>query len=1231
VKTKYLHTLFILFLFLLTHLVVAQPIEKKYQSLLWEIKHPDNPSKTSYIYGTMHVSKRLAFNLSDTFFLGLQNADVIALESDPAQWMEEVMNPKYATEYFGSYPSYTSTSRGFYQRIFAHTPPTNDQIGSLIASRDLMINNLQYRNNPYMLDFEEDTYLDMFIYMTGKRTGRRVVGLENFMVTNDLHRTARSERRTKKDEKPIPVWLEDMMKEQNLGSIFENSYRMQNLDLMMALLEIFQSDHYTHYFLNERNRLMVDSMVVLMKNNSVFAGVGAAHLAGSKGMIEYLRGKGCSVRPVKFLKTDFANEEKKRIDSLKVDLALTPQVSPDKQFSVSLPAKLYELPYSGKHYLCSDMINGSFFSVQKINTYNYLSGLTPEIYLEKIDSLLFENIPGTILSENKIQNGPYKGIEVKNRTRTGNLQHYQIYATPFEIIIFKVGGTGDFISKWSDSIFATLTFDSHPAKNAEWIRQSFVYGGFSVETPPLYIQDNNNPISALYNNPLYQSYEPKTGNFFLVTRNLLMDFFFIEEDKFELERTADKLAKKHKQEISCKKIGTHDGYPCIDFVLTDTKKQKVSYRMIINGGFYYLLVAKVGSDDKTLTKFIKSFRIEPLINPAPFENFKDTFLYFNTLTSKELNESEIRMSSRFEKPKEYQDFSETYVYESETGERVRVYMKKFHEYDYYPSADSIFNEDLKDIAEDNSQFLLWSKRNDNAHQYVVDAMFADTGSIRSIKMRIIVNKTGDRKYTLRALTDTLSKTSSFMESFFNNFATNDTSLGISVFQNKGKIFLEDMFSGDTTRFKKAMSSLNHVTLTPDDVSQVIQILETYDFAKNDELYLKYTLLNQLVGVKHDTLLSYSESLYNRNTNNYPIQISALAILCSQKSKEAVQILKKIMQEDLPYVMDEDKYILSPLRIKKMELWKELYPEMFEFDHIAEYKNIIMYDLSLMLDSGVIEASFYQSFIPRLLNESEFVLKKHIAKEQKKAIDRAKTQAVDEKKSSYGTGFKNTELVMKYKLLLPHIQNAVVKEIIQAYDKNIQSEADRIEMIRLRLQKKQDVNTQEIATLAKNLDALLDLYKVLYENNKINLLPSSSQNLELLAKLTLNESKGGYGFWGTKFDFDRDTFKLIKTEVAEQNGRKYNVYYHQINQFISTTAAQKTNFVAKDFQRLSYIAIEVKDGRFNPDGNNYTTTVKIENPERIQKYLEEMNEEFIVRTRPRASAEEVGDENDFYDY
>src|SRR3954466_16312730 len=61
---------------------------KNYPSLLWEITG-NGLSKPSYLFGTMHVSSKMVFHLSDSFYIAIKNADVVALETDMGTWQED--------------------------------------------------------------------------------------------------------------------------------------------------------------------------------------------------------------------------------------------------------------------------------------------------------------------------------------------------------------------------------------------------------------------------------------------------------------------------------------------------------------------------------------------------------------------------------------------------------------------------------------------------------------------------------------------------------------------------------------------------------------------------------------------------------------------------------------------------------------------------------------------------------------------------------------------------------------------------------------------------------------------------------------------------------------------------------------------------------------------------------------------------------------------------------------
>ncbi|HLG38306.1 MAG TPA: TraB/GumN family protein, partial [Chitinophagaceae bacterium] len=97
-------------------LLSAQPKikDKKYPSLLWEISGK-GLKKPSYLFGTMHVSSKLAFQLADSFYLGIRNADVVALETNPESWQEDMS--KYKDEEGEEDNGYNYRYRGGYMSM----------------------------------------------------------------------------------------------------------------------------------------------------------------------------------------------------------------------------------------------------------------------------------------------------------------------------------------------------------------------------------------------------------------------------------------------------------------------------------------------------------------------------------------------------------------------------------------------------------------------------------------------------------------------------------------------------------------------------------------------------------------------------------------------------------------------------------------------------------------------------------------------------------------------------------------------------------------------------------------------------------------------------------------------------------------------------------------------------------------------------------------------------------
>src|SRR5215831_20332652 len=81
---------FCLLFFLLNNSIAQNFKTPKYPSLFWE-KSGNGLKKPSYLFGTMHVSNKMAFHLSDSFYNAIRNTDMVVLELNPEYWQKDMV------------------------------------------------------------------------------------------------------------------------------------------------------------------------------------------------------------------------------------------------------------------------------------------------------------------------------------------------------------------------------------------------------------------------------------------------------------------------------------------------------------------------------------------------------------------------------------------------------------------------------------------------------------------------------------------------------------------------------------------------------------------------------------------------------------------------------------------------------------------------------------------------------------------------------------------------------------------------------------------------------------------------------------------------------------------------------------------------------------------------------------------------------------------------------------
>jgi uncharacterized protein YbaP (TraB family) len=329
------YCLLILPLLLLQAVTAQKTSPKKYPSLLWEITG-NGLKKPSYLFGTMHVSSKMAFHLSDSFYYA-KNVDAVALELNPDVWQGQMSSmDKMKINYAG----YIKSFRGNYltENSF-RINNYDDELKLAMSTEPAVVNSLLYRSYKPREDFEEDTFLDLYIFQTGKKLGKRGTGVEDYYETEKIVMQAYGDMAAEKKKRNVDTDGESM---RDIADKIQDAYKRGDLDLMDSLDNMMeQSTAFREKFLYLRNEIQANSIDSIIKKSALFVGVGSAHLPGSRGVIELLRKKGYMLRPVKMADRDATQKE--AIDNLKVPVVFNTITSEDGFYKVDMPGKLFDV------------------------------------------------------------------------------------------------------------------------------------------------------------------------------------------------------------------------------------------------------------------------------------------------------------------------------------------------------------------------------------------------------------------------------------------------------------------------------------------------------------------------------------------------------------------------------------------------------------------------------------------------------------------------------------------------------------------------------------------------------------------------------------------------------------------------------------------------------------------------------------------------------------------------
>lgn len=948
--------------------------QKKASSLLWEISG-NGLNSTSYLYGTMHVSNKIAFHLGDTFFMALDNADMVCLESNPGNWIEEMYTANYGAMMSRMTNSYAYGDGNFYQKLVRIPTPNKKDLEEALRQKHSLENGFLYRGSNQNKEFEENTYLDLFIYQYARKNKIKVKNLEDFSKTNELQVMAMIPDENKDDEdkkkKHKKSYYSKWNKEMSVKEAMEDAYRNGKLGIIDSITKITaKSDNYLHYFLHERNRIMVKGIDTLAQKQKIFIGIGAAHLPGEKGVIQMLREMGYTLRPIIRNVSELANQKKDEIEKVFLDLTYEPFTTKDGYITVSIPGKLYETKGKSNdlQYFFPDMANGGNFFISRFQTYFPLKSFSPKEWQSKIDSLLFENIEGKIIEKKEIKINGFDAIQILNETRRGDFQQRLIVFTPLEVIFFKMSGTGKWAKIYGDRFIKSVKINQSADKETVYTSS---LNDFNITFPGAII-NTEHATSISSSPPKYnvQSFTPIDSSYYIFQSDWLNDFDYIEEDSFELTYLFEVFSEEFDSTQEVKTLRTENtaafGY------LINSEGDSIFMASVLWKNFYYFMAAK--STEHKAMNFFNSLNFTDNYNEDDYVTYHDSLLRYTVktpVTPPEIDDL-IRLVKRKSKDKkEDWDYVRQFrnFFYKKNYESIKVKYLKHSDYYHFETLKEFWKDELEDYLE--TSYIIKEETYDNNDTLpTAHVIVTDTGSQKVIELKKIISK--GLVYTISTAYNSRHPRSKFISTFFESFTPNtDVLLGKTITVSNAPMFFTDLSSGDSVSIERAINLSNRITFTKDHVDSMIYYIDNFEFPEDDKEETTHHLIKQLGYIKHPQIISYLKGKYEASTDQSKLQFACLKALGKYGTKKAYKVMNKLLLQEPPITSNEDPiesffYYLDD----SLELTSKLYPDLWDLILYADYRESV-YELSAnLLENKRIKSSSYKREKSLILREAK---------------------------------------------------------------------------------------------------------------------------------------------------------------------------------------------------------------------------------------------------------------------
>ena len=1206
-------------------LLLSSFVEAQNKSLFWEISG-NGLTKNSYLYGTMHVNDKVSFHLSDLFFKNLLDSDIVANESNPETWTD--LNDLMKNN--DDYNLYTKFYTEFY--LF---PTTKENIKTIFNNDNArFFRSMLSGVEGEQADYQENTVLDMFIFQTGRKYKKQIVGLENAKESMlSILQLGEEDAKPKEENR---LTLSKILKNRNPNEALKEYYREKDIVMLDSIYKLMFSKKAHDALIVNRNKIMANSIDSIAKTGSLFSAVGAAHLAGNDGMIELLRHKGYIVKPIIDTFTENGKNQKKKIEAYFPNPNFITSTTQDKM--VQIP--LYKNTIEENEILGSpDFTNGGAITIKRIPLNYFLKDKDMVYNAKSLDSLFFEKIAGDIIEKRYFEQPNYSGYDIKNITKTGNSQHSKFYITPLEIISVSMTGPANYVRQYENEVFDNIKIK--PFKN-EWEKIKPTKGGFGIEIPSFNFVFGNNVEKPT--NIDIQAYDNQEKGYYFLKEKTLNDIEILENSEYEHKQIHYQFYLQQDQDST----DTHYNKTGNSFVSSSiTAEKNIKLKTVISGNKYYLLgtvnVSKTNTD-----RYFNSFLVLPFNYKSKSKILIDSTSNYKIEIPEKQNENLFLSlkTKQYEAKNTFKEVNQYQVFKSESGREINLEYHKYHKYERDLPIDSIqkkfkkvflkqfgnsSDEDYYDESDDEaygnpSSLLnielyqkkgfsksLWNKIlsektegyeflnesttfNKNENSYIINATVSKPNAVQSIKYKALYKN--NSYYLLSTLVEKNYKNDdSFIENTFNSLAlvkdfTTDSP------DNKIKLFIEDAKNTKDTIRYSALKSINNLVITKHDFEDVTNFINTFNFKENETDALS-AILEKIGKINDERVIPFLENYYKRESTKTDIQISILKSLSLQKSKAGYKKINELLEYDLP--ISDNQYEIASLFYSfesDPENSKELFPDIFQYYSIKEYNKPIINFCNLLLEKKLISVKKIKEFKKIILTNTKLEYKR-VASWNQKNKGNDEVEGTEKTINSYAEPTESLADLINYTNLIYNYNddNAVI-EVIKKIKKLDIPELN-IELARLGIIHNK-LNTSEIEAFLNDPKTQFATINLLLNQNKKELLHFTDDEISKAAVVNFqNTSKN-------------DSISLQQKKIIEKNGREISFYFYKLK--------TKSTEIGSAKNQLFTVAFINENKRINPLAFKVFNIISIDEEEGLEDKYDLIINEFLNDNHPRASFE-----------